>query len=125
MAGLTFTLPEIASEFDAQYRTLHSWVESGLIAPSGWPSDGTGHASVFTEADVEVIGRLVKLRRLGLSIDGLRRAVADPQGLAGELAEALAEARPSHSSATSIEPEGEAPLIRIPSPGGDGGGTDG
>lgn len=69
---MKYTLPQIAEHSGAEYRTLRSWIERGLIKPSVEAlKKGTGHVEVFTERDAELIYALAELRRRGLDMDAL------------------------------------------------------
>lgn len=72
------TTPEAADLAGVEYRTLHSWVERGLIQPA-YPSTGIGHPAQLTNRDVRLVMLLAALRRAGCGIEILERAAADPE----------------------------------------------
>src|SRR4051794_16474337 len=49
LSSAAFTLPQLSKLLDVQYRTLHSWVERGLLEPSVQKSRGTGTRNLFDE----------------------------------------------------------------------------
>ena len=50
-----FTLPEIAKLAWAEYRTLKSWVDRGLLSPNVYAAGGgTGRRDLYSERDAEV-----------------------------------------------------------------------
>jgi DNA-binding transcriptional MerR regulator len=73
----TFTLPEIAKQAGAEYRTLKSWVDRGLIAPSVYSGGGTGRPDLYSERDAEVAVLLTSLRSRGLDMQALQIVAAD------------------------------------------------
>lgn len=79
--GGVLTLPQIADRLGAPYRTLHSWVERGLISPSVHRAAGTGRTNLYSEADARRIAWLHRLWSLGLGFDALVLADSDPDTL--------------------------------------------
>lgn len=69
-----YTLPELSRLLDVQYRTLHSWVERGLIIPSVNQSTGTGNRNLFDRSDAVTVCVLVELRAAGVNFDLLQQA---------------------------------------------------
>ena len=69
----TFTLPQLAQISGAEYRTLHTWVRRGLLAPSRQEAVGSGTVNLFDDADALEVCMLADLRRLGLSVSALQR----------------------------------------------------
>ncbi len=70
----TFTLPQIAEITGVEYRTLHTWLERGLLFPSRERANGAGTANVFDRADALEACMLSDLRRAGLEIGALEDA---------------------------------------------------
>ena len=69
-----YTLPELSRLLDVQYRTLHSWVERGLIRASVKQSTGTGNRNLFDRRDAVTACVLVDLRAAGVNFDLLQQA---------------------------------------------------
>jgi DNA-binding transcriptional MerR regulator len=69
-----YTLPQLSKLLDVQYRTLHSWVERGLIQPSVQQSSGTGTRNLFDERDALTACVLAELRAAGVNFDLLQQA---------------------------------------------------
>lgn len=76
MAKKIFTLPAIAKRADAEYRTLKSWQDRGLITPSVHADTGAGRQNLYSEHDAEVAISLVNLRCRGLDMVALRVVAA-------------------------------------------------
>lgn len=70
----SFTLPELSKAFDVQYRTLHSWVERGLLEPGVHRSTGTGTPNRFSRQDAVMVCILSELRDAGVKFDLLTQA---------------------------------------------------
>lgn len=71
------TLPQIAKRAGVQYRTLHSWVERGMLRPSVFQSSGSGRPNLFSERDAHVAEGLAALRSRGLGIEALELVAAE------------------------------------------------
>ncbi len=69
--ALLLTLPQLAEAVEVEYRTLHSWLKRGLIAPSLQLSRGTGMPNIFSREDAVKIKVLADLRQAGLSFEVL------------------------------------------------------
>ena len=69
-----YTLPQLSKLLDVQYRTLHSWVERGLLQPSVQQSSGTGTRNLFDSADAVTACVLADLRAAGVNFDLLQQA---------------------------------------------------
>jgi DNA-binding transcriptional MerR regulator len=69
-----YTLPELSHELGMNYRTLHSWVERGLFAPSVQQSTGTGNRNLFSARDAVTACVLVELRAAGVKFELLKQA---------------------------------------------------
>lgn len=68
------TLPEAAEKAGVEYRTLHSWVERGLLKLSRPPA-GTGHPALLAETEVKLCAMLGRLRRAGCELPILEAAL--------------------------------------------------
>jgi DNA-binding transcriptional MerR regulator len=68
------TLPQLARLADVQYRTLHTWVQRGVLEPSAQASDGTGTPNLFTVDDAVTTVIISDLRRGGVPFEVLKRA---------------------------------------------------
>src|SRR4051812_41188624 len=66
------TVGELAAASGLTIRTLHHWDEIGLLCPA--ERSGAGHRR-YSSDDVERLYRIVALRRLGLSLDDVGRAL--------------------------------------------------
>jgi len=75
-AERTFTLPELASLVDVEYRTLHTWVRRGLLAASRQRATGSGTRNLFDLDDAIEAYVLADLRRAGVELSKLE-AVAE------------------------------------------------
>jgi DNA-binding transcriptional MerR regulator len=71
-----YTLPHLAKVVDVHYRTLHSWVERGLLCPSVQESSGTGTHNLFSEEDAVMACVLADLRQAGVKFELLEQAAA-------------------------------------------------
>jgi DNA-binding transcriptional MerR regulator len=69
-----YTLPQLSKFLDVQYRTLHSWVERGLLRPSVQQSSGTGTRNLFDERDALTAYVLADLRAAGVNFKLLEQA---------------------------------------------------
>lgn len=70
----SFTLPELSKAFDVHYRTLHSWVERGLLKPGVSRSTGTGTPNRFSRQDAVMVCILSELRDAGVKFELLTQA---------------------------------------------------
>ena len=68
---------EVAAQTGLTVKALHHYDEIGLLVPSR--RSDSGHRR-YCAADVERLRRIGLLRRLGLSLDEIARAVDDPAG---------------------------------------------
>jgi DNA-binding transcriptional MerR regulator len=71
MIDRIFTLPELASLVDVEYRTLHTWVRRGLLAASHQQSQGSGTRNLFDHRDAVDAFVLADLRRAGIELSKL------------------------------------------------------
>lgn len=74
MAPSPYTLPQLSKLVDVRYRTLHSWVERGLLQPSVRRSTGTGIQNLFDDRDAVTACILTGLRAAGVNFDLLQQA---------------------------------------------------
>lgn len=77
MPDRTFTLPELASLVDVEYRTLHTWVRRGLLAASREQAQGSGTRNVFDRCDALEAYVLADLRRSGVELSKLEEVAAE------------------------------------------------
>jgi DNA-binding transcriptional MerR regulator len=75
MSSDSYTLPQLSKLLDVHYRTLHSWVERGLLPPSIQQSSGTGTPNLFDRRDAVAACVLADLRAAGVPLDLMRQAV--------------------------------------------------
>lgn len=68
------TLPQLAEMVDVEYRTLHSWLERGLLRPSVRTSRGNGIPNLFSVEDAVRAKIIADLRQSGASFDRLQEA---------------------------------------------------
>jgi DNA-binding transcriptional MerR regulator len=69
-----YTLPQLSKMIGMPYRTLHSWVERGVLQPGVHRVKGTGRANLFDERDAFILLVLTELREAGVNLELLRRA---------------------------------------------------
>src|SRR5688572_1093173 len=74
--AVPLTLPQLAELAGVEYRTLHTWLKRGLLAPSVQPSSGTGTPNLFGNEDAVRARVLADLRRAGISLEVLAHAGA-------------------------------------------------
>ena len=77
MTDRTFTLPELASLVDIEYRTLHTWVGRGLLAASCQEAQGSGTRNLFDRSDALEASVLADLRRAGVELAKLEEVAAE------------------------------------------------
>ena len=70
---LFLTLPQVADAIGAEYRTLHSWVAKGILAPSVQAARGAGVPNLFNEQDAVKACVIAGLRHAGASLEELRQ----------------------------------------------------
>ena len=70
---------EVAARTDLSLRSLRHWEEVGLLKPSG-RSDGGFR--LYTEADVDKILVIRRMKPLGFSLDEMKAVMADIETLA-------------------------------------------
>jgi len=69
-----FTLPQLSKALGVRYRTLHSWVERGLLQASVQQSTGTGKPNLFNNQDALAACILTELRAAGVNFKLLEQA---------------------------------------------------
>jgi len=74
------TLPQVANTVGVEYRTLHSWLQRGLIEPSIQRSRGTGVPHLFNREDVVKAKVITDLRQAGVSFELLAEAASSLDG---------------------------------------------
>lgn len=82
--GQLLTLPQLAEAAGVEYRTIHTWVQRGLISPT-YVSRGPGTPNLFLVDDAFRARIIGDLRRAGLDLDALQRAADSLRDLADEL----------------------------------------
>lgn len=71
----TFKVGDLARATELTVRTLHYYDEIGLLTPS--QRSGGGHR-LYSPSDVQRLYRIGLLRRIGLTLDDIARALDDP-----------------------------------------------
>jgi hypothetical protein len=84
LGARTFTSRQLAEHFGVPYRTLHAWVERGLVRPSVYHARGTGQANRFNETDAFVVAVLAKLRLPVEDASVVSSTLYEGSGLLGE-----------------------------------------
>jgi DNA-binding transcriptional MerR regulator len=87
MADRVFTLPELASLVDVEYRTLHTWVRRGLLEASCQQAQGSGTRNLFDGSDALEAYVLADLRRAGVELSKLEEVAGELRRSRGERAE--------------------------------------
>lgn len=79
----TWSIAELATEFDVTHRTLRHYEDLGLLAPAR-----QGTARVFTRRDHTRVALILRGRRLGFALQEIRKIVDmydDQPGKVGQL----------------------------------------
>lgn len=87
--GRTWSIGELAEEFDTTLRTIRHYEELGLIAPSR-----NGQQRVYAERDRVRLRLILRGKRLGFTLDEIAHILDlydDPPGEAGQLEFLLAD----------------------------------
>jgi DNA-binding transcriptional MerR regulator len=79
------TLPQVAQMVGVGYRTLHNWLQRGLLRPSMQESSGIGVPNLFSVEDAVRAKVIADLRSSGLSFDRLGQAAAELDAHPGAL----------------------------------------
>lgn len=77
MSFPTLTLPQLASLTGVEYRTLHNWVNRGLITASQEQARGSGTQKIFTRDDALTAYVFADLRRSGVELRKLEEVAAE------------------------------------------------
>lgn len=77
MSEPLYTMPEVAREVGLEYRTLHTWLQRGLLTPTRM-TNGTGYPTLFSAQDVRRVAMLASLRRAGCGMEILEIAAKAP-----------------------------------------------
>jgi DNA-binding transcriptional MerR regulator len=77
MPERTFTLPELASLIDVEYRTLHTWVRRGILEASRGQAQGSGTRNLFDRNDALEAYVLADLRRAGVELSKLELVASE------------------------------------------------
>jgi DNA-binding transcriptional MerR regulator len=72
---------EVAARTELSLRSLRHWEEVGLLTPSGRTEGGF---RLYTEADVDKIMVIRRMKPLGFSLDQMKAAMADIATLAND-----------------------------------------
>ena len=92
---------EVASRTDLSLRSLRHWEDVGLLQPSG-RSDGGFR--LYTEADVDKILVIRRMKPLAFSLDEMKAVMADIETLAGpEVDPAVEDAARERLHATRLD----------------------
>jgi len=70
----TMQIGEVAARTELSLRSLRHWEEVGLLPPSGRSEGGF---RLYTEADVEKILLVRRMKPLGFSLEEMRQVLAD------------------------------------------------
>lgn len=73
----SFTLPQVATVADVEYRTLHLWLRRGILTPTKQAASGSGSPNLFDFGDALLARILGDLRRAGLEMHVLERVAAE------------------------------------------------
>jgi len=77
MSFPTLTLPQLASLTGVEYRTLHNWVNRGLITASQEQARGSGTQKIFTREDALTAYVFADLRRSGVELRKLEEVATE------------------------------------------------
>lgn len=83
--AILLTLPQLAETVGVEYRTLHSWLQRGLVEPSLQRSRGTGSPNLFSRQDAVKVKVIAELRQAGVTFDLLIQASESLAGHPGAL----------------------------------------
>lgn len=72
--------PDVVRRTGVTYRQLDAWTTAGLILPDGGECNpGSGYRRQWTEDEIRIIGRMVRLVHAGMSVSQAAR-IARAQG---------------------------------------------
>lgn len=75
MAGVTYTVSDVAKVTGITVRTLHHYDEIGVLHPSARSRAGY---RIYDDADLERLQEILFFRELGFGLGEIRRSIADP-----------------------------------------------
>lgn len=81
-----YTLPQLAAVTGIDYRTLHNWLNEGLIRPARKQATGSGTTNLFDSTDALQLCILADLRRAGFERRALKRTARSLRKLRSRLA---------------------------------------
>jgi DNA-binding transcriptional MerR regulator len=81
LAKRSFSAGEVAKHSGVNYKTLHYWSKTGFLEPSIAEASGTGSRREYSFGDLVAARVAFRLRRAGVSLQGLRRVVSHLRGL--------------------------------------------
>lgn len=110
-AAAVMHIGEVAARTELSLRSLRHWEEVGLLVPSG-RSDGGFR--LYTEADVEKILVIRRMKPLGFSLDEMKALMADIEVLrdAKASAQVRAQARARLGRVQEVAGERRLKLVR-------------
>ena len=82
-SGLTFSISDLAKEFDVTIRTIRYYEDEGLLAPTR-----AGQTRIFANRDRTRLKLILRGKRLGFSLSEIREIIGlfdDAPGEAGQL----------------------------------------
>jgi DNA-binding transcriptional MerR regulator len=82
---MLLTLPQLAEVVGVEYRTLHSWLQRGLVQPSMQRSSGTGVPNLFSSEDAVKAKVIADLRQAGMSFQLLAETASSLDAHTGAL----------------------------------------
>ena len=82
--GTVMHIGEVAARTALSLRSLRHWEEVGLLTPTGRTEGGF---RLYTEADVDKIMAIRRMKPLGFSLDQMKAAMADIEALADDRAD--------------------------------------
>ena len=75
------TLPQVAEAAGVEYRTLHTWLQRGLLEPSIQVSTGKGTPNLFSFQDALKARILGHLRSEGINLELVEKTARGLQGV--------------------------------------------
>lgn len=90
---------EVASRTELSLRSLRHWEEVGLLKPSGRSEGGF---RLYTEADVDKILVIRRMKPLGFSLDEMRSVMTDVEILADTAADSAADVAARDAARTRL-----------------------
>ncbi|MET9377981.1 MerR family transcriptional regulator [Streptomyces sp. NPDC002992] len=96
MAGEPMQIGEVAARTDLSLRTIRQYEDSGLVVPS---ASSPGGFPLYTDADVDRLMVIRRMKPLGFTIDETRDLLAAMDRLAADRPDTDAELTPEERSA--------------------------